>query len=191
MIPSNIPLPTDNLYKFVALSGVVLIAVSVFFYFSKTHEVQLAAHAASEQNSILELQAEKFHRAADRVEFLTGLLESSRKSALEDRSEEKNDRYRSNFEEFSSEYEKFQEVAEKYEVEAIRFSANGRRFDDLIEFSVTVRIICRNAMVIGFGMMIWGFVMWYRRVQIFLDLILTAKTVEGVHQMNEISSDRK
>lgn len=48
-------LPTDNFYKFVALSGIALIVFTVFFYFSQLGEVRTGIQEIKSESNLLHL----------------------------------------------------------------------------------------------------------------------------------------
>lgn len=50
---SPLPIPTDNLYKFVALSGAALLIASFIFPLTRLDEIELAAQQTSAQRKVL------------------------------------------------------------------------------------------------------------------------------------------
>ena len=63
-IPS---LPTDNLYKFAALAGLLLVVVGLAYPSSKVFEIELYQNEIDTDIALAEARAEAFHRLSDRL----------------------------------------------------------------------------------------------------------------------------
>jgi|CXWL01.1.fsa_nt_gi biopolymer transport protein ExbB/TolQ len=65
----NLPsLPTDNLYKFVALTGLALLALSLTFPVSKIIELQMAVTESQALRAKLDIQDDTVERALQKLE---------------------------------------------------------------------------------------------------------------------------
>ena len=136
-------LPTDNLYKFTAIVGVVVLLVSVYFPIIKSRELKLAMIEIENQTKILRIETEY-------LEYITKNI----KSAKEDRKIEKEDIVSKSFIIKS----KLQEILSK-----------TKQLDILEEDYYIIIKLQKICMLIGLILSISGFILWYFKIQKYLD----------------------
>ena len=173
MIPSNIPLPTDNLYKFVALSGVVMVLVSIYLAYTKTLEVNLAANDADEQNDILNLEMETIQGELKKLNDFREVI--SKKTKSENLDDKREAIELVELVDFDDRIESLKILRKEFRISSARFISNERRFKEQLDIAAKLRMVCLFTGGIGAVMAFFGFIFWYRRVQKPLDKILLSK----------------
>ncbi|MBU6405419.1 MAG: hypothetical protein KGL63_03055 [Betaproteobacteria bacterium] len=136
----NIPaVPTDSLYKFMALSGVLLVIVGVFYPAYLLQQLQPRVIDAQTTVAILKLQS-------DQLKFDVGLLKASKSPTLE-------------------QLAKIEKQNTEMRVKLARAEGEDAK---VAFFSSQVKIIINLEYVVsmfGLFLALSGFSLWYNRVQ--------------------------
>lgn len=142
--------PTDNLYKFIAISGVVILIMSVGFPFSKATNLSIK-EAEITADYIRLLEESKF--GDDSGTLFTGNPKKSKEHTdfLNKQTKESNRTLR--------------EIEQKERIFKI--------FKQEIRFYTWVGAV---GATFGFAVSLWGFFLWYSRVQKYEDIILKSRT---------------
>ena len=146
-------IPTDNLYKFVALAGVALVLISLIYPEQALRD--LGAKKIDSETQLRVLLAQ-----ADRLESELDLLETSKdvEDKRLDRIKEQNDEIRINALKASGENQKIALYATHHE---------------------SVATYAKYLLILGSAMSFLGFFLWYRRVQRPADLAVAEQAKSG------------
>lgn len=146
--------PTDNLYKFISIAGLVLFFISISFPFSKASNLAVKQAELWGQYERLKVDAQS----------LNGEL----MVAVADLNKVTQSQYKELQQKFQNQNVKRTEVETNEKVVAV--------FRQEIRFYTWIGII---GATVGFFMAVTGFVFWYKRVQKFEDAILQKKAQEA------------
>lgn len=160
----SIPMPpTDNLYKFMAIGGLVLIIGSEALFTlalrewsAKLHELEPSLESLEIDVARLKRQSAEFHRQAEASPPTKKALDQLRKH-----------------------HEAIQEVEDNLLIKAAEVKARARHLDALRRDVRVLRWLTPIAGVFGALLTLWGFVLWYTRVQIHLDRVLKEQAASG------------
>jgi exonuclease VII large subunit len=165
MFPS---LPTDNLYKFLALSGVVILLFSA--YFMKTRVLEL-----EDQVEILKAEKqiglEKIRSIEECQKNLENIINNS---IAEQTGKLKKDKNKLELQYSDTEIKQIQrelhETMLEQRIEAIKTTSKAKRLSQLIEQSS--ELVNWGSLCVGLGVFLAniGFLLWYKKVQKPLDL---------------------
>ena len=159
----NFPnLPTDNLYKFVALAGLVMLFLSVLFPVRWLLEIQQKQADLGAELLTLEDEAKYFSDSIQKAE--SQLAQMSKKAAEQKREQIERSR---------------RELRSKLHV----LKAKHQQIDTLITLGREFRSLVSAGMFIGLGLAFGGFSLWYRRVQRLQDSLLR-------RQVEQVPTDR-
>ena len=191
-------LPTDNLYKFVALSGVVIFIFSIYYPVTVEKEIMKNAfdmqqHNASikerikwinQENDLMSMRNERILRILKEkgallnaeITFLKSV--SQRDNAIVDY--HKNQELKNKLDELLVIESKLNSEAESYQGMPMETGETKEsiQFSFLIGLLTPLCIVCMIMLLIGMAMMGWGFYMWYIKVQRPLDTLLD-KELDG------------
>ena len=142
-------LPTDNLYKFMSISGLVLLVLSAAYPWRFIQDV--AVDVYEERKQLAEVSSDLNSLSAKRE--LGKLLEEEPKDALAE-ARKLND--------------SLAEIRKKTEV----MSANAERVSYLVTLSIVFFIIGTIGGVAGIVICCIGFKLWYERSQKYLDAMV-------------------
>lgn len=145
--------PTDSLYKFAAIVGLVMVLWGVAFPWNKSHELRIEV---AELKALGDETRMKGDRLRDEFEMLSGKLEAilesdGDKSEIQDIREQKREVYI-----------KLLETVHPFDSRLERIKV----LQDVIE---TYRIVGWSSVIVGTVFMVFGFITWYFRVQQYLD----------------------
>lgn len=167
----NIPnIPTDNLYKFQALSGVIIVLLSFYVTIDRINEVRLKILESTEEAKII---GAKTSALSERIETLKNIIENT--------VHRQNDKHTKDITKVEITYtnseikELFIEVYEKnlmHKIEQVKNESSIEKAKYLHEESKRIFKMGVFASIIGFVMSITGFRWWYFRVQKPLDKLL-------------------
>lgn len=152
-------LPTDNLYKFIALSGLLIVLVSFFIPICIMHQVNM-------QRFDIEADVNVAIEESRRLENKTNLLRQSMKdkSITKEEARLKND--------------EFDKISEKNTMNGIRLKSqlNKLKFtiEEIKDLKWLVLIGCGLGVVIAWA----GFLLWYKRLQKYQDIIIRNEVAE-------------
>lgn len=167
----NIPnLPTDNLYKFLSLAGIVVVIMAVYFTVTKVSEVSDKIMDVQEGQDIVSENIKSLERL---VELLEKIVDNS---IAELKGERKKDDKKLELVYSESEIKnlmsEIRDSLAKIGVEKVRVEANTKRLTELHERSKKISHWGVFFIAIGMIMANFGFYLWYTRVQKPLDCIL-------------------
>jgi hypothetical protein len=141
--------PTDNLYKFTALSGVVILGFSVFYPLSEMRTLAISqSDILSEQLSLNEDLKRTIKEINERKE-LVGLVPI--------------EKLQSDLNEMKKLLDKKRQEANLLKLKKERLTVSQRFLEIYLALSVIGTIV-------GLGLSCFGFFFWYKRVQIFQDM---------------------
>ena len=142
-------LPTDNLYKFLAISGLVIAMFSVYYLFQKSHELQFLI---VEQKAELELQKYQMGRYDEKFKLQEEQLSTEETS-------EKKRSVLDNIDKDLIEYAKAQTNSE----------LNLAKIKILHHEYFYYKVTGITGFILGLFLMVFGFVLWYKKIQKPLD----------------------
>ncbi len=160
MIPN---LPTDNLYKFMSLSGIVIIIFSIYFCEIKVREVS--------QNNIEFLKKQdnlnnKIARFNDKLGTISVLFETYQKDNIQKKD---TSIFLSNLE---TRISSLSNLRDGINTDYISQKAYHQRLNLLQEESKIITYFSYLFIALGFVLTSTGFLLWYKKVQKPLDKIL-------------------
>ncbi len=169
MINSN--LPTDNLYKFMAIAGVVLFIFGAYTSFTSLRETQTAIWQFGSEARTIEREQEWVAREIARIN-----AENPVNADVEGRAEA------------AAELQKAEDRLAKYmKLDAILKQQNDRlhqsaegilRLENENKWSALVRSGGVFCAIIGLVLATVGFLLWYKRVQVYQDIALRNAALE-------------
>lgn len=198
-------IPTDNLYKFMALSGIMMLIVSLIpFYHSyelkleairlngeiKTLNVQI--NYLSEDLSELNKEVSALYKETDSIKRQLGALDANEavgiKQALSDDEKveiiKRSEEITKKATEQKSKLLQYQEINRKQELTSIKH-------DNEIQKQKFLLFVIWNELIIGtlgllFGIILSykGFLLWYKKLQVPLDKIVQRKLNQRDDQAN-------
>ena len=136
--------PTDSLYKFVAISGLVLVVVAVVVWLQTWQDYTAAVIDAVDPMS------DAKRAVIDNYEALT--------SAAEPDEEQRQERIRQTG-------RRAEEAERRAQNALMKVKVANARYD---RFQTLGTVLC----IVGFAAMILGFILWYRRIQRYQDRII-------------------
>lgn len=176
----NIPnLPTDNLYKFVALAGTIIVIVCFYLPFKLTSDISYEIINLEEQREILEEKLRYLVNSSEELQESVSDLEADVEH-MDSNDTESVQEYNSKLLEMMTEQKKIISVTQKIKIERIKLSFNTKRIERRSFESIVTSAFFIFFEIIGFVMAIYGFKFWYKYVQRYQDLYLK-------NQANEIN----
>jgi hypothetical protein len=157
-------LPTDNLYKFVALSGVALIIFANYLTFSQLWSFQ--GHITDAEESIKMISAHH-DVALEKKEKWKQLAFESKVRTVEGKLDSKSD------EETKAAEERLMQAEDDLAVEMVKLSFATKRVANEWRWLTAGIVICFFAVTAGLWMARWGFRNWYLRIQLPMDAQVT------------------
>ena len=142
-------LPTDNLYKFLAISGLVIAMFSVYYLFQKSHELQFLI---VEQKAELELQKYQMGRYDEKFKLQEEQLST----------EETSEKKRSVLDNIDKDLIEYAKVQTNSELNLAKIKILHHEY---IYYKVTGII----GFIFGLFLIVFGFVLWYKKIQKPLD----------------------
>lgn len=178
MDASNIP--TDNLYKFLAIAGLVLIIFAGTFANNRRIEIdreilsveikaqELTARSEFTTESQSDLIKDGEDLKKDASEFVrkapsfykVHLMESTIDNLLSD------------LERFEKKYETIREKSLEYKLKSIEVNGQLKYVEQLQRELKEAKILLYLSFYMGFELSIFGFYSWYHRVQMYQDILL-------------------
>lgn len=166
----NIPnIPTDNLYKFIALSGIIIVLLSIYIPKVKIAEVTDKIIDAKESKLILVVKVNNLESQVDRFKDKFG---PSIKENKENNKELK-------VENLYGELDELNDVLFLLKIERIKQKAITERIEVLENRSVEIFRWSIITLFNGLVMAFFGFWLWYSKVQKLHDLILKSEFISG------------
>jgi hypothetical protein len=171
--------PTDNLYKFLAISGLLLIGFAVVFPFTKLMDLKRMTVELSGEVSKLKVESQLISKELDRQEKESKALLDLFEEKTEQKSFWKQDKQYVTFvvEEIRRQREKASEVGDKNDLVLIKLEEIKTKDALLNELRRQMKILMIAAnivMFLGFCAAILGFKLWFEKIQRPQD-IMTAK----------------
>ena len=167
----NIPsIPTDNLYKFLALSGTVIVLLSIYMAETKINEVE---DAILDESEMIKILAVKYAALEKRTDEIKSIIENS---ILRQKGLYKKDLGKLELEYSSLELkELLKELEETHlllQIDKAKIESKNLIIKKLHERSITISR--RGIMIIALGLIMTniGFIFWYIKVQKPLDMVL-------------------
>jgi hypothetical protein len=167
--------PTDNLYKFVALSGLAMVIVSVVLTISRTQQLQLEVQQVGGELALVSvdvgiLEGEQRRLAsevAEREALLVATIGDTTGMAEVDR-----DAWRTWLDRSTAEAVRLQTASHELARRNQEAANRNERTRVLLSQLRLVVILGLGFGSLGIGLALWGFEQWYRKVQVFEDLRL-------------------
>ena len=171
----NLPnLPTDNLYKFLALFGLVITVSSTYFYVSETHRLEDFANQLDQTSAHLNIKFDAIDNEQSHLkEKYTLLLDSD--ATKENRFEITNN--------IVADIDVVAQRLERARIDSATAKMNENRFSEMLDDVDLVRKMSKPFFVLGIVISFFGFVFWYINVQKQLDKILRKKAIADPDQV--------
>ncbi|TRZ65045.1 MAG: hypothetical protein D4Q79_00145 [Spirochaetia bacterium] len=172
----NIPnLPTDNLYKFMAIFGLVIIISGFYFYTTIIDKYSLAASSLIKEEGILKIETDYL---SDEVALLETRIEIA--NGQGDKNILNN---------VLADYKAVKDELKQKEI--ARESIEQKIYDlEFIEKDVNaIKAYHFGAIGLGMVLMVYGFWLWYSKLQYYQDLIIR-REVGGIEIKNKKTWER-
>ncbi len=163
-------LPTDNLYKFMALAGIVIVALSAYFAGSRISEVTDRIIDVQENIEIADANVASLQRKAERLEkMVAASIQSTTGGSIPDHSK------------LTIQYSKEELIVLRREasdavteqrIQVVHLEAANKRVKLLNERLPTILGSCVILGIVGLILAVSGFSLWYVKVQKPLDVLL-------------------
>lgn len=144
--------PTDNLYKFAAIAGIVAVLSTQFLWWSLVREYWDKNFDLQPKVAALSLEIAKTFEASARI---AQELEATKDPAVRER--------------LRAMMRKEVEVTDALRVRATENTATVARLAKLVEWIWFAMILAMVGSAAGFTLAFWGFYRWYWRVQVYQD----------------------
>lgn len=136
-------LPTDNLYKFIALVGVVVLLVASYFPIIKARELKLAMIEIEGKTRILEIEVQHLPDRTKQLKSNETIGDCNREELVD--------------------------KAYKLKMKNEELKTNSKKLEVIgIDYEI-IRKIQTAGMVLGFILSAFGFFLWYFRIQKYQD----------------------
>ncbi|OHB54997.1 MAG: hypothetical protein A2173_02320 [Planctomycetes bacterium RBG_13_44_8b] len=205
-------IPTDNLYKFVAISGIVILLFS-FIPRYHAHKLQLKSISLKSDIKILELDKTRFKYKYSEVE--NKINETGNKTVkleqevddifvkVKEKARDPNDLRKMNEEtarkiklikeewrQVENENSKLEEMIYEIKVRDTKISSERERIKCILKV-VTIELYTGiGSFVCGLLMAVWGFRNWYTKLQIFQDELIKNKTSQGKNDASDQKGEK-
>ena len=151
----NMPsLPTDNLYKFLALSGLAIVTFSIVFPMIRDSELNLMMLETDKNMKVANIEKELFDKRIDK--FLNSDL-GSNLDELKMREEE---------------LEIWRNLLKDQQIYTVDLEYEVRKFEELHKELKFIQLLMKFGFGVGLIITFLGFLLWYVRVQKPNDLLL-------------------
>jgi cell division protein FtsB len=174
----NLPqFPTDNLYKFIALSGVAIIILSMYFpnmlalqYYEADAKLDLEIHKAKAELDFSKKEVKTLEQIVDNYNF--GKTEEN------SRLEGKLSLFYSR-EEIKKKYERLNELIKEADIKDAEIQKLQSHVKTLWTLHRRILYVSYASDFLGWLLAFFGFYLWYKRVQIYHDKILKRESLKG------------
>jgi cell division protein FtsB len=171
---NSLPLPTDNLYKFIALTGLTLVVLSILFPIVKLNELEVAVLQTQTKRKVLEIEIkaleedfEYLSKSTKQLEHKIDLLDKSAKSPhAKAKSAEP---LRAKSEQLESQLEDLKERRRNIAIKKAEQQGQEQQGVLLLKQISKGWSLFKVVGILGLVITHFGFFLWYRRVQIPAD----------------------
>ncbi len=167
-------LPTDNLYKFLALSGVVVVLVSIFYPISRLGELRQKAIELAAEIKILDLESKRLTVNHSQLEREVAAFEKQLSAAEKEKRPTPGDI--DSIEKIHNQLRtralKLETSNDDLQVKLVKVSAKNDQLVQLVRYVEYFVNVMYGGIVIGVLLAWVGFGLWYVRVQRPQDLLL-------------------
>jgi len=162
-------LPTDNLYKFVALSGILIVLSSAYYFLWSINNLNDKAIELEENIDIHSAGMVFWKYKRNRLE--QGLIDADQRD-FEHLDEKEISSLIIQNKEHGEELDKIMEIRMQMNISMAKINSNGKKLDKLKnELTETVGFIISN-FLLGISMALWGFSKWYKMQKLIDDRII-------------------
>ena len=168
-------IPTDNLYKFIALSGLLIVLAALYYYATQVTELQDRVNDSTLLMDELSVKLEHWKSKVDLAKRITEASISMRqgKKVIGDN--------KLLLTYTNEETKQLMEDIDEYELEVsllkARYEFSARVSDNLIDHIAFVKWTSLSCILFGVWLMFHGFAMWYFKVQKLQDQILAKEAL--------------
>ena len=193
MVPTSISPPTDNLYKFIAIAGIVLFLVGALLFWDATSSVYRTSAKIEIATADLDRESQRFYSSADEmgeaVERQSALLDLAEQAGpLDDDAVERVDSLRSLETVIYAKLAIVQEASDS-------LAAVHSRVDEIADAHSIESSYIKLSIIVGFVLMFAGFYIsergfkgWYQQVQKHEDIIIRAAAAQAQRQLDAMTS---
>jgi hypothetical protein len=158
----NVPgMPTDNLYKFMAIAGLALIAFSAYVRISQSHEIDARIDALKRELVVITVDIQYLDRELAPVDT-TACVSPAKPACPSDA-------------QLSTWRERSADIRKRLELNRVGNETLRRLADEATRLHVVTFI----GTFIGFLLAIYGFYFWYTRLQRYQDAAVKRDSVAG------------
>jgi len=179
---NNFKPPTDNLYKFLALAGLVTLGYALYFFESSIVDLQIELFEIDTKSKLLNVDLEKLEKNSDKIENIQKIdqeyfdcIESQTWSNVDEQKEVFNsclsdkpsshedvmERYHRINKMLGMHYEKSIEIKRKI----ILIDGEGKKYNAILARHERFTSVLHLIIYVGFFLTVMGFYYWYTRVQ--------------------------
>jgi hypothetical protein len=159
----NLPnLPTDSLYKYMAIGGMIFTIFGFYFYFIKIHE---SALPIADLKKNVEMEAIKMNSLLHQSEIL--------KQSINDAGKNTSGKLISIY---LAEMNQIQEKDTALQLARTEIDRELYLINDLEDQKGFARLIALLSSTFGTLLMIFGFIFWYTKIQIYQDEIIKKRS---------------
>jgi len=183
-------LPTDSIYKFIGLSGLFLLVLSLTFPFQQMRNIEEELFKVDKEISILKKEKEFFNYKnsiqlkLDSISKRTNqILNTSlfNKTTSTDSTAIFIEKFKSDFESFNKNYQPYLKNLEEeklMDIKRIDIEYSIQRTEYLNNEFLRWLLICIIGMLVGSILFLYGFFLWYTRSQIYIDYNLKKEALD-------------
>jgi Ca2+/Na+ antiporter len=161
--------PTDNLYKFIAISGILLVLYNLIFTSQFLINNHVQAQKISNELDIVEIEQNHLHEDILYLKKKVSILsENLEKKSVEESSEE--------LKEFSTLNAKLKTKNREIEIKIKEMENKNKLLKDRVKFGIFLIIIGLITFIVGIYLTYRGFYLWYHRLQKYQDTLIKKKS---------------
>lgn len=195
-------LPTDSIYKFFGLAGLLLLILSLTYPVNEMRNIEEELLKFEKDTSVLRIEKYFFDKKI-RIQFKFDSMSTVSRQVIKrillnkgtiDTTKILIDNNSKDFESFSNNYQECLKNLDEEKliaIKAIEIEYNVNRTAYLINESFKWLLICFIGMIIGSVLLIYGLFLWYTKSQVYLDFILKKDAFEKGYVYEDDSSYMK
>lgn len=172
-------LPTDNMYKFIALFGLVIFIASIVFPLPKSQDIELMNIEIEKGWKLLDCAKAssdfKYTQQLQDIKQMDGLRVKNEKAPSKDTEQLWLKQAKCSLNELRISVDE----TEKSLKDSIELIAGRKKLIVLLKQLLIYKKLCYIGGILGPILMLIGFILWYYKVQKYEDIILRKKAKEG------------
>jgi len=174
--------PTDNLYKFIAITGLLFIFASFFYPTILNIKINERILESEKDIEIAKIESAKLEREAGEIELKLNIEQKDVETFKENKnivSPKQLEAEVSDLEQLRKQTKEATDIAAEQLKKNIEIEYNNKLTKFYNDYFGLASNIALSGEILGFVLMILGFGLWYQKVQKYQDLVLLKEAKEN------------